>query len=446
MASEYLTLEEVLQELQVDKPDLDRLIEQGQLRQLRDGGAIKFRREDVDKIKRSAETDATVVFDDSDPGEGSGDDSGSGIDAKILDLMGDGQTVISPPEEGAAQDSSDSDIDSGLFDEDETSKVELQFADAEDSSADDSDQTSIIPVGVAPDATQDVGEEEESIFDFGDEDEDMDSSPSSDSDSSGSDISDIAGEPTVAVMGDATVALESDSSSDILEAESDSSDIVDTGEDSSSDILDLAVEDSGTESAVDLDEAPGESDVVTDLLDLGEGDSSDTLDAVSLEDAESTDARTSETSDEVPTLEDADGTATTEAAPAVGQDSVDTADTVDLTLADTSDTMDVEEVQEEEEEDTGPAMLTMADDEEEPDADGEPAGPEEEKEEEPPWEEPVAPMPSYQPLGMFWQITMFLSATVLAFGGIVLYNLVRGRDLPLTSWATKMAMDYISKK
>jgi len=446
MASEYLTLEEVLQELQIDKPDLDRLVSQGQLRQLRDGGTIKFRRDEVTKLKRTAETDATVVFDDSDSGEAADQDSdsGSGIDARILDLMGGAEaTVITPPEEEQSSDestpASDSDIDSALFDEDETSKVELQFADSEDSSADDSDQTSIIPVGVAPDSAEAVSDEEESIFDFGDEDEGMDSSPSSDSDeSSGSDI-DIGGEPTVAVMGDATVALDSDSSSDILEAESDSSDVVDTGEDSSSDILDLAVEDSGTESAVDLDEAPGESDVVTDLLDLGEEDSSDTLDAVSLTDAESTDARTSETSDEVPTLEDADGADTTAEAPAVEQDAVDTADTVDLTLADTSETMNVEEV-EEEEEDAGPAMLTMAEEEEEEEPSVSGA-----EEPGPTWQPPAAPE-AYAPLGLVWKLMIFVSAMVLTYGGVVLYNLVRMRDLPITRWATRLALEWVNKK
>jgi excisionase family DNA binding protein len=66
MAKEYYTFEEVLNELQVDEDELKRLVSQGELRGFRDGASMKFRTEDVDKLKKGRETEPTIILTDSD--------------------------------------------------------------------------------------------------------------------------------------------------------------------------------------------------------------------------------------------------------------------------------------------------------------------------------------------------------------------------------------------
>ncbi len=64
--ADYYTFEEVLAELQIDEEELKRLVSQGELRGFRDGASMKFRAEDVDRLKKGRETEPTIILTDSD--------------------------------------------------------------------------------------------------------------------------------------------------------------------------------------------------------------------------------------------------------------------------------------------------------------------------------------------------------------------------------------------
>ena len=66
MADDFYTFEEVLRELQVDEEELKRLVSQGELRGFRDGASMKFRRDDVNKLRKGRETEPTIILTDSD--------------------------------------------------------------------------------------------------------------------------------------------------------------------------------------------------------------------------------------------------------------------------------------------------------------------------------------------------------------------------------------------
>lgn len=104
MNGKYITKEEALKRLQMTSEELDRLVSEGELRAFRDGGVIRFKAEDIEELKKRSETEATVVL---------------GADAK---------KSATPPD-------------------DETSEVDLDSVEVE-SEADESDQTSILPLDV----------------------------------------------------------------------------------------------------------------------------------------------------------------------------------------------------------------------------------------------------------------------------------------------------------
>ncbi len=64
--ADYYNFEEVLAELQIDEEELKRLVSQGELRGFRDGASMKFRAEDVDRLKKGRETEPTIILTDSD--------------------------------------------------------------------------------------------------------------------------------------------------------------------------------------------------------------------------------------------------------------------------------------------------------------------------------------------------------------------------------------------
>lgn len=81
MAGEYLSFEEVLEELGIDEEELKRLVSQGELRGFRDGRSMKFKRDDVVNLKRGKETEPTIILTDSDQAMGIAESS----DELILD-------------------------------------------------------------------------------------------------------------------------------------------------------------------------------------------------------------------------------------------------------------------------------------------------------------------------------------------------------------------------
>ncbi len=345
-ASRFMTMEEVMETLQIDKQELDQFISEGKLSPIRDAGKLKFRRQEVEEIKTATETEATVVFDNANAP--STDESSHEFDDGLF-IVGDKKgessddeaTIISIP---GAQPEQDSDTGSVLV-----------SAGADE----DSDQTSIIPPS-SDDVEGAVKEEEESIFDFGAEDITLEETDhvESDSDVIGTEESDSALLASSADESDSSVLVaaaddsssdilaESDSSSDVIAADSDSSsDIIAAAEDSSSDILSVSVADDGTET-------------VSDILELSE-ESDDALASVQV-DAGAADDDSSGSEEVVgnllETIEDAAEESSSQLL-AVGEEGLETADTIDLTVADDDATATVAEVLEEPDA-TEPGVLT----------------------------------------------------------------------------------------
>ncbi|MCZ6688875.1 MAG: hypothetical protein O7H41_04665 [Planctomycetota bacterium] len=90
MATEYLNLEDVLKELQIDDNELKQLVSDGDLRSFRDSGVMKFKREDVLKVKKGRETEPTIILTDSDQAIGTEESS----DELILDEGEEDQTIL----------------------------------------------------------------------------------------------------------------------------------------------------------------------------------------------------------------------------------------------------------------------------------------------------------------------------------------------------------------
>jgi excisionase family DNA binding protein len=66
MPGDFYTFDEVLRVLQIDEDELKRLISQGELRGIRDGAQIKFRKADVDRLRTMRESEPTIILTDSD--------------------------------------------------------------------------------------------------------------------------------------------------------------------------------------------------------------------------------------------------------------------------------------------------------------------------------------------------------------------------------------------
>lgn len=90
MATEYLKFEEVLKELQIDEEELKQLVSDGDLRGFRDADSMKFKREDVLKVKKGRETEPTIILTDSDEAMGTEETS----DELILDDQEEAQPVL----------------------------------------------------------------------------------------------------------------------------------------------------------------------------------------------------------------------------------------------------------------------------------------------------------------------------------------------------------------
>lgn len=62
MPDDYLSFDDALNELQMQEAELRALVSQGKLRAFRDENTLKFRRNDVNQLRRERETEATVVL------------------------------------------------------------------------------------------------------------------------------------------------------------------------------------------------------------------------------------------------------------------------------------------------------------------------------------------------------------------------------------------------
>ncbi len=127
MAVEYMTFQEVLEELQIDEEELKRLVSNAELRGFRAGSSMKFKRDDVLNLKQGRETEPTIILTDSDQEMGIAEssdelileDSTSDTVIHIGDIMGGArsgsqQEIIFDTTEEYTVSPHDSDISSGM--------------------------------------------------------------------------------------------------------------------------------------------------------------------------------------------------------------------------------------------------------------------------------------------------------------------------------------------
>lgn len=245
----YVSYDEALQELQTSRTELDRLVSEGRLKPYKDQAEIKFRADDVVALKESFEKRATIL-ESGGVGEGAEDlflidEDAESVTLDSVLMEGEGQKQVRPTDivEGPEE------VEPKVHDK--GTKVDLGAV-----AEKDTDQTSVIPVTEGEVKAAD----EESIFDFGEEDLDLDSS-----DSSVVDIKvEVPAEEQQEKPQDSSSMLEIGSGLG-LDAD-ESGDLIQIDEEvASSEILPLEEE---------SDESSADSDIMTDVLQVGEEESS----------------------------------------------------------------------------------------------------------------------------------------------------------------------------
>lgn len=88
---DYFSFEDVLNELNVDEDELKRMVSEGELRAFRDDNKMKFRKDDVENLRKDRSTEPTIVL--------PGDSDAGGGEGTILDL--DTSDTAPPPQETA---------------------------------------------------------------------------------------------------------------------------------------------------------------------------------------------------------------------------------------------------------------------------------------------------------------------------------------------------------
>ena len=68
--AEYYSFEKVLKELQMEEDDLKRLVSEGEIRAFRDEDKMKFRRSDIDSLKKGRMAEPTIILPSGDHEEG----------------------------------------------------------------------------------------------------------------------------------------------------------------------------------------------------------------------------------------------------------------------------------------------------------------------------------------------------------------------------------------
>ncbi|MGE0434003.1 MAG: hypothetical protein AB7K09_06930 [Planctomycetota bacterium] len=101
MGLEYYAFDKVLGELGMDEDELKRLVSEGQIRAFRDENRMKFRKDDIDSLKKGKQTEPTIILP-----EGALDDGGNDelfvveqdTEETILDLEGIGDSDFATDE------------------------------------------------------------------------------------------------------------------------------------------------------------------------------------------------------------------------------------------------------------------------------------------------------------------------------------------------------------
>ena len=138
---EYMTFQEVLEELQIDEEELKRLVSNAELRGFRAGASMKFKRDDVMNLKQGRETEPTIILTDSDQEMGIAESS----DELILEDSTSDTVINIGDIMGGARSGSQQEI---IFDTTEEYTV---------SPHDDSDPEASIPTVEVPSISEDMG-------------------------------------------------------------------------------------------------------------------------------------------------------------------------------------------------------------------------------------------------------------------------------------------------
>ncbi len=126
---EYYSFEKVLKELQMEEDELKRLVSEGEIRAFRDEDKMKFKRSDIDGLKKGRMTEPTIILP-------SGEPEDSAEDSEVLLVEEDtSETLLDIDDLDGAETSSTSvptvDFSSSEFDDDssasETITEELTF-------------------------------------------------------------------------------------------------------------------------------------------------------------------------------------------------------------------------------------------------------------------------------------------------------------------------------
>ncbi len=143
MAVEYMTFQEVLEELQIDEDELKRLVSNAELRGFRAGSSMKFKRDDVMNLKQGRETEPTIILTDSDQEMGIAESS----DELILEDSTSDTVIHIGDIMGGARSGSQQEI---IFDTTEEYTVSPHDSDI-------SDPESVIPTVEVPSISEDMG-------------------------------------------------------------------------------------------------------------------------------------------------------------------------------------------------------------------------------------------------------------------------------------------------
>lgn len=142
MAVEYMTFQEVLEELQIDEEELKRLVSNAELRGFRAGSSMKFKRDDVMALKQGRETEPTIILTDSDQEMGIAESS----DELILEDSTSDTVINIGDIMGGARSGSQQEI---IFDTTEEYTVSPH--------GEDSDPEAAIPTVEVPSISEDMG-------------------------------------------------------------------------------------------------------------------------------------------------------------------------------------------------------------------------------------------------------------------------------------------------
>lgn len=136
---DYFSFERVLEELQLEEDELKRLVSEGEIRAFRDEDRMKFKRSDIESLRRGRQTEPTIILPASEPADESesevllvdDDTSETLIDVDDLDELDSGNDSVDLPT-----------VDFGRVDLDDsdtmTADIELDDPTAADTFVDDS--------------------------------------------------------------------------------------------------------------------------------------------------------------------------------------------------------------------------------------------------------------------------------------------------------------------